>query len=77
MYCQFPNCVFGICIDGNAILFEDVKHKGSSQQIPFTGVLFVILGMKRVDCTHGVDRCTLIKEKRLERKKKTGIKLVL
>ena len=58
----------GIDIEGHAILFEDVKRKGSTQQIPFTGVLFVILGMKGLDCTHGVDRCTSTKKKRLEKK---------
>ena len=47
---------------------EDVKLKGSTQQIPFIGVSFVILGMKQLDCTHGVDRCTSIKKKRLEKK---------
>ena len=50
------------------MLFEDVKLKGSAQQIPFIGVSFVILGMKQLDCTHGVDRCTSIKKKRLEKK---------
>ena len=45
-----------------------MKRKGSTQQIPFTGVPFVILGMKRLDYSHGVDRCTSTKKKRLERK---------
>ena len=31
-----------------------MKSKGSTQQIPYTGVPFVILRMKRLDCTHGV-----------------------
>ena len=57
-----------IYIDGHAMLFEDVKLKGSTQQIPFIGVSFVILGMKQLDCTHGVNRCTSIKKKRLEKK---------
>ena len=45
-----------------------MKLKGLSQQIPFTGVSSVILGMKPLDCTHGVDRCTSIREERLEKK---------
>ena len=49
------------------MLFEGVKRKGSSQQIPFTGVPFVILGMKRLDYTHEVDRCASTKKK-LEKK---------
>ena len=51
------------------MLFESVKRKGSSQQIPFTGVPFVILGMNRLDCTHGVDRCALTKKKKKIREK--------
>ena len=50
------------------MLLEDVKRKGSAQQIPFTGISFVILGMKRLDCTYGVDRCTSAKNKKLEKK---------
>ena len=46
-----------------------MKRKGSTQQIPFTGFSFVILGTKRLDCTYGVDRCTPTKKKRLEKKK--------
>ena len=37
------------------MLFEDVKRKGSTQEILFTWFPFVFLGMKRLDCTHGVD----------------------
>ena len=45
-----------------------MKRKGSTQEIPFTGIPFVILCMKQLDCTHGVDRCISTKKKRLERK---------
>ena len=33
-----------------------MKRKGSTQQIPFNGDPFGILRMKRLDCTHRVDR---------------------
>ena len=44
------------------MLFEEVKRGGSIQQL-FTGFPFVILGIKRLDCTHGVDRCTQQRKK--------------
>ena len=53
---------------GHAILFEDVKRKDATQHFLFTWVPFVILDMKRLDCTHGVDRCTSTKKKRIEKK---------
>ena len=55
-------------IDKHKILFEDVKRPDSSIQIPYTGIPFVILGKKNLDCTHGVDRCLSTKKKRLEAK---------
>ena len=45
-----------------------MKRKDSTQQILFTGLPFVNLGIKRLDCTNGVDRCTSTKKKRLEKK---------
>ena len=67
---NFQTMFLNIDIEGHALLVEYVKRQGSSQQIPFTGVPFVILGMNRLDCTHGVDRYTSTKEKRLEKKVK-------
>ena len=43
-------------------------RKGSTQQIPFTGVPFVILGMEGLGCTHVVDRCSSTKKKRSDKK---------
>ena len=45
-----------------------MKRKGSTQQIPFTGFPFVILGTKRLDCTHEVDQYTSTRKKILEEK---------
>ena len=39
------------------MLFEDVQRKDSATQIPFTGTPFIILGKKKLGCTHGVDGC--------------------
>ena len=44
-----------------------MKRKGSTQQIPFTGDPFGILGMKRLDGTHCVDRKKMKKNKKLEK----------
>ena len=50
-------CIFiDIEISNEKILFQDVIKKGVKSQIPFTGYPFVILGKKRLECTHGVDR---------------------
>ena len=49
------------------MLLEEVKCEGSIQQL-FTGFPFVILGIKQLDCTHGVDRCTSTKKKSLVKK---------
>ena len=49
------------------MLLEEVKREGSIQQL-FTRFPFVISGIKQLDCTHGVDRCTSTKKKSLEKK---------
>jgi len=57
-------------LSGRTILFEDIKNDKYLQQIPFTGVPFIILGKKRYDCTHGVDRGISTKKKYKEEKLK-------
>ena len=59
-----------VIIDGHKILFEDIKREGTQQQIVFTGIPFVILGKKILDCSHGVDREISTKKKRRDAKVK-------
>ena len=54
----------------HSILFEDIKRRDVNKQIHFIGVTFIIMGMKRLDCVHGVDRCISSKRKRMENKVK-------
>ena len=65
-YFILTNFVLDVNVKGHAILFEDIKRGHSARQIYFTGVPFIIMGMKRLDCTHGVDRCVSSKKKRME-----------
>ena len=67
-YFNVTNSVLDSDIKGHAILFEDKKRGHSVRQIHFTGVLFIIMGMERLDCAHGVDRCISSKKKRMENK---------
>lgn len=55
---------------GHKILFEDMKNDKYLQQISFTGIPFMILGKKRYDCTHGVDRGISTKKKYKEKTEK-------
>ena len=43
-------------------MFQNEKRENSTYQTPFTGISFVILGKKNMDCTHGEDRCTSFEE---------------
>ena len=43
------------------ILFED--KKSSNQQIEFSGIPFIINGMQRLECVHGVDHFQSKKKK--------------
>ena len=62
-------CIFiDIEIRNKRILFQDVIRKDVKSQISFTGYPFAILGTKRLDCTHGVDRNSSKKKKYLENK---------
>ena len=67
-YFIFTNFSLNVDIKGHAILLEDVKRGHSARQIYFTGVPFIIMGMKQLDCAHGVDRCISSKKKRTENK---------
>ena len=60
--------VVEVSIGKRKILFDDVQRKDSTTQIPFTGTPFIIIGKKKLDCTHGVDRCILSKRKCLQAK---------
>jgi len=55
-------------IDGHKILFEDIQREGTHPQIKFTGIPFLILGKKDLDCSHGIDRDISTKKKRKEKK---------
>ena len=57
-------------LKGHSILFEDIKRRDAKQQIHFIGVPFIIMGMKRLDCVYGVDRCISSKRKRMGNKVK-------
>ena len=57
-------------LKGHSMLFEDIKRRDANQQIHFIGVPFIIMGMKRLDCVHGVDRCISSKRKRMKNKVK-------
>ena len=69
-YFILANFNLDVDIKGHAILFEDIKRGHSARQIHFTGIPFIIMGMKRLDCVHGVDRCVSSKKKRTENKMK-------
>eukprot|EP00111_Clytia_hemisphaerica_P002098 TCONS_00005899-protein len=55
----------GIKFEKHRILFEDISKEGVIKQIQFTGYPFLVTGMKRMECSHGVDRD---KERKLKRK---------
>ena len=61
--------ILAVDIKPNKILFEDAKSVNTSRKIEFTGVPFVILGSKMMDCTHGIDHTLSRKRKKLEQKK--------
>ena len=44
------------------------KSKDCPKQIEFLGIPFIIMGKKKIDCTHGVDRNRSLKKKRLDEK---------
>ena len=62
-YFILTNFNLDVDIKGHAILLEYIKRGHSAWQIHFTGVP-IIMGMKRLDCAHGVDRCISSKKKR-------------
>ena len=55
-------------IDTQKLLSEDVIVKDRRKQIEFMGIPFFIMGKKKFDCTHGVDRNRSLKKKRLDGK---------
>ena len=57
-----------IDIDTHKLLFEDVRVKDRPKQIEFIGIPFIIMGKKKLGCTHGVDRNRSLKKKRLDEK---------
>ena len=50
------------------MLFEDVRVKDRRKQIEFMGIPFIIMGKKKFDCTHEVDRNRSLTKKRLDEK---------
>ena len=58
-----------IKFEKHRILFEDISKEGVTKQIQFTGYPFLVAGMKRMECSHGVDRD---KERKLKRKLETS-----
>ena len=67
-YFILTNFVLDVTVKGHAISFEYIKRGHSVRQIYFTGIPLVIMGMKRLGCAHGVDRCVSSKKKRMENK---------
>ena len=55
-----------INIDTRNLLFEDVRVKDRPRQIEFMGIPFIIMGRKKFDCPHGVDRDRSLNKKRLD-----------
>ena len=55
-------------IDTYKLLFEDVRVKDRLKQIELMDIPFIIMGKKRFDCTHGVDRNRSLKKKSLDEK---------
>ena len=64
-------------LKAHSILFEDIQRGDANQQIRFIVLSFVIMGMKGLDCVHGVDRCSSSKKKRIENKIKEVIIFVV
>ena len=54
--------------DTHKLFFKDVRVKDDPKQIEFVGIPFSIMGKKKFDCTHGVDRNRSLKKKRLDEK---------
>ena len=50
------------------LLSEDVRVEDRPKQIEFISIPFIIMGKKKFDCTHGVDRNRSLKKKRLDEK---------
>ena len=67
-YFILTNFNLDVDIEGHAILIGDIKRSHFAQQIYFTVVPFIIMGMKQLDCAHGADLCVSSKEKRTENK---------
>ena len=55
-------------MDTQKLLFEDVRVKDRPNQIEFMGIPFIIMGKKKFDCTHRVDRNKSLKKRRLDEK---------
>ena len=45
-----------IDIDTHKLLFEDVRVNDRPKQMELIGILFIITGKEKIDCTQGVDR---------------------
>ncbi|XP_065667850.1 uncharacterized protein LOC136088115 [Hydra vulgaris] len=57
-------------LTNHKLLFDDIKRSVRTPQIQFTGMLFIILGKKRLGCSSGVDRCISTKRKKVYEKLK-------
>jgi len=56
-----------IDVSKHKIQFEDIKEVGKKQCINFTGIPFIVLGAKYLDCIYGIDRNITTKKKRFAR----------
>ena len=56
-----------IAIEGNMLLFEDKSSETCESQIIFSGIPFMIVGAKVLNCCHSKDFNKSHKEKRTER----------
>ena len=60
---------------GHKILFEDKKtNDEKAEKIVFSGVPFIIVGSKHLDCTHGIDHA--ISRKKKQQEEKLNVKVI-
>ena len=55
------------------ILFKDIKSIDEEQQIKFSGIPYIVVGVKRMDCTHSVDHAISGKKKQVEERLNTKV----
>ena len=58
--------------------FRSKKHKlfWSTDEIDYSGIPFMILSQKVLDCSHGADRKIVVKEKKALEKNQQKVRLI-